>query len=75
MLDPHRALIKGPTELKANEVDCPPAIRPGMAILIAMLAAKGKSVLRNAYPIERAYENLIQRLRQLGADISTDNNY
>ena len=75
LLDPHRALIKGPTELKANEVDCPPAIRPGMAILIAMLAAKGKSVLRNAYPIERAYENLIQRLRQLGADISTDNNY
>ncbi len=74
LLDPHRALIKGPTELKANEIVCPPAIRPGMAILIAMLAAKGRSVLRGVYPIERAYDNLIQRLRLLGADISKDNN-
>src|SRR3989344_4035342 len=74
LLDPHRALIKGVVELKANEVVCPPAIRPGMAILIAMLGAKGKSVLKNAYPIERAYDNLVERLRSIGADISKVNN-
>lgn len=73
LLDPHRALIKGPTELKANEIVCPPAIRPGMAILIAMIAAKGVSVLKDAYPVERAYDNLIQRLRLLGVEISKDN--
>jgi len=70
LLDPHRALIKGPTKLKANDITCPPAIRPGMAILIAMIAAKGKSILRDAYPIERAYEGLIERLKGVGVDIS-----
>jgi UDP-N-acetylglucosamine 1-carboxyvinyltransferase len=69
LLDPHRALIKGPTKLLPNEVVCPPALRPGMAVLIAMLAAKGKSVLRNAYMIERGYERLIDRLQSVGADI------
>ncbi len=69
LLDPHRALIKGPTKLKANELVCPPAIRPGMAILIAMIAAKGRSVLRDVYPIERAYEKLIERLEKIGVDI------
>ena len=73
LLDPHRALVKGPTVLQANEVTCPPAIRPGMAILIAMLAAKGRSVLRDAYPIERAYENLVERLQKVGADIEIQN--
>ena len=70
LLDPHRALVKGSTNLQAGDIVCPPAIRPGMAILIAMLAAKGKSVLRDAYPIERAYENLVERLQGVGADIS-----
>jgi UDP-N-acetylglucosamine 1-carboxyvinyltransferase len=74
LLDTHRALVKGPSKLKANEVVCPPAIRPGMAILIAMLGAKGTSILRNAYPIERAYEDLIARLKNVGADISIKNN-
>lgn len=70
LLDPHRALITGPTKLLANEVVCPPAIRPGMAILIAMIAAKGKSVLHNVYPIMRAYDNLVERLQKIGVDIS-----
>jgi len=69
LMDPHRLLVQGPTHLKANEVVCPPAIRPGMALLIAMIAAKGTSTLRNVYPIERAYENLIERLHSLGVKI------
>lgn len=69
LMDPHRLLVQGPTKLVGNEVVCPPAIRPGMALLIAMCAAKGTSILRNIYPIERAYENLIERLQSVGVKI------
>ena len=40
-----------------------------MNILICMLAAKGKSILRNLYSINRGYEDIIVRLKELGADI------
>lgn len=69
LLDPHRALVEGPAALMAAEMNCPPAIRPGMAIFIAMLAAKGTSVLRNCYPLERAYDDLLGRLQKVGAVI------
>lgn len=69
LLDPHRALIQGPTRLMANDLVCPPALRPGMAVLIAMLAANGKSTLRNAGMIERGYEELLERLQKVGARI------
>lgn len=69
LLDPHRVMIEGKTPLIGNDIVCPPAIRPGMAILIAMLAATGTSTLRNVYPIERAYDGLLDRLRAVGASI------
>ena len=69
LLDPHRVLIEGPTVLHPANMTCPPAIRPGMAILIAMLAAKGESMLKDCYPIDRAYESLVERLQAIGADI------
>lgn len=69
LADPHRVYIEGPTELKAAEVICPPALRPAAIILIAMLAAKGTSVLRNVYSISRGYEDLVSRLKKLGAKI------
>ena len=73
LLDPHRLQVEGPTALSGNQVICPPAIRPAMAILIAMCAAKGTSVLREVSPIERGYEDLIPRLRQVGVDIRRQN--
>lgn len=69
LMDPHRVLVQGPVKLQANEVVAPPAIRPAMAVLIAMVAAKGTSTLRNIYPLERAYENLVERLQSLGVKI------
>ncbi len=72
LLDPHRVLVFGPTKFIGNEIICPPAIRPGVIILIAMLAAKGKSVLRNSYTIERAYENLPLLLEKVGVDIKIE---
>lgn len=69
LADAHRAYIDGPTELKGAEVICPPALRPAAIILIAMLAAKGTSILRNVYSINRGYEDLVTRLKKLGAKI------
>ena len=69
LLDPHRVIVKGITKLTPAEIICPAALRPSLNILICMLAAKGKSILRNAYAIDRGYENIMGRLRVLGADI------
>jgi UDP-N-acetylglucosamine 1-carboxyvinyltransferase len=71
LLDPHRVLIEGPTRWRASEVICPPALRPAVVILLAMLAAPGPSVLRNVYVINRGYEDLAERLNALGATIET----
>ena len=70
LADPHRIYITGPTTLKPNELICPPALRPATILLIAMLGAKGRSVLRNIYSINRGYEKLVERLSSLGAKIS-----
>lgn len=67
--DPHRISIQGISKLKAAEVICPPALRPATIILVAMLAAKGHSLLRNVYSINRGYEDIVARLQQLGASI------
>lgn len=71
--DPHRITVTGPTELKPNEIVCPPALRPSINILICMLAAKGRSTLRNSYSIDRGYENLYDRLNSIGAKITVLN--
>ncbi len=69
LADPHRVFINGPVMLKNADVICPPALRPAAIILIAMLAAKGISTLKNVYSIKRGYEDLAQRLNELGAEI------
>jgi UDP-N-acetylglucosamine 1-carboxyvinyltransferase len=69
LADPHRVYIQGGTPLKAAQVVCPPALRPSMVILISMLAAKGTSILRNVYMINRGYEEIAKRLNSIGADI------
>ena len=71
LADPHRVFVEGPTELRATDIECPPALRPAANILIAMLAAKGTSILRNIYTISRGYEDIATRLRKLGAQIET----
>ena len=71
LLDPHRLYVAGPTHWSGAEVICPPALRPAVVVLLAMLAAKGTSVLRNVYAINRGYEQLADRLNQLGARIET----
>lgn len=69
LADPHRIYINGKTPLKGAELVCPPALRPATILLIAMLGASGRSVLRNIYSINRGYEKLVERLSSLGASI------
>ncbi len=71
LLDPHRVMIEGPTRWSGTEIVCPPALRPAVVILLAMLASKGTSVLRSVYVINRGYEDLASRLNTLGARIET----
>lgn len=72
LFDPHRIAIEGPAKLKAAEVICPPALRPATIILVAMLAAPGRSTLRSVYSINRGYEDLVARLTALGASITAN---
>jgi len=69
LADPHRIYITGPTNLSAAELVCPPALRPATILLIGMLGAKGTSILRNIYSINRGYEKLVERLTTLGAKV------
>jgi UDP-N-acetylglucosamine 1-carboxyvinyltransferase len=69
LCDPHRAVVIGPTPLRGRPI-ISPDIRAGMALLIASLAAKGKSVIRSIDQIDRGYEKIDERLRSLGAKIS-----
>lgn len=69
LADPHRIYINGRTPLKGAELVCPPALRPATILLIAMLGASGRSVLRNIYSINRGYEKLVERLSSIGADV------
>ncbi|MCR4324951.1 MAG: UDP-N-acetylglucosamine 1-carboxyvinyltransferase [Candidatus Curtissbacteria bacterium] len=66
--DPHRVLVYGPTKLSAQRLDTPD-IRAGVALVIAALAADGKSEIYRAELIERGYENITERLSAIGAKI------
>lgn len=68
LCDPHRVLVYGPSALTGGVVESPD-IRAGMAMLIAALAADGTSEIHNVRQIDRGYEQIDRRLRQLGADI------
>lgn len=68
LCDPYRCLIQGPNQLYGENLESPD-IRAGMAILLAALAAKGTSTIRNIVQIERGYEKVDEKLRALGAKI------
>jgi UDP-N-acetylglucosamine 1-carboxyvinyltransferase len=71
LVDPHRVYITGPTKWKPGDVVAPPALRPSVVVLLAMLAAPGTSTLRDVYSINRGYEDFANRLNSLGAEIET----
>jgi UDP-N-acetylglucosamine 1-carboxyvinyltransferase len=68
LCDPHRAIVSGPSRLHGERLSSPD-IRAGMAMLIAALAADGRSEINNIREIDRGYERIDDRLRELGARI------
>jgi UDP-N-acetylglucosamine 1-carboxyvinyltransferase len=68
LCDPHRAIVVGPCRLRGARVESPD-IRAGMAMLIAALCAEGTSEIGNIRQIDRGYERIDERLRELGARI------
>jgi UDP-N-acetylglucosamine 1-carboxyvinyltransferase len=72
LCDPHRAVVIGlerETQLRGITMSSPD-IRAGVALLIAALSATGKSTIQNIEQIDRGYQNIDERLRNLGADIT-----
>ena len=70
LCDPHRALVHGPTRLRGEPQGIPsPDIRAGIALVIAALAAEGRTVIRSVEQIDRGYEDLDTKLLGLGARI------
>ena len=72
LCDPHRCIVQGPAELIGAEVESPD-IRAGLSLVLAALAARGRSVIRNVYQIDRGYERIDEKLRSLGARIERFN--
>ncbi len=68
LCDPHRCIVQGPTPLIGENVDSPD-IRAGLALVLAALAARGSSIIRNVDQIDRGYERIEEKLKILGAEI------
>jgi UDP-N-acetylglucosamine 1-carboxyvinyltransferase len=71
LCDPHRVLVVGPTRLQGRQLTSPD-IRAGMALIIAGLCARGESVIDRAELVERGYEDVVERLKRIGAKITKE---
>ena len=72
MADPHRVVVSGPTKFYGRQL-ASPDLRAGVALIMAALIAFGRTEIDNIYQIDRGYERLDERLRNLGADIKRVN--
>jgi UDP-N-acetylglucosamine 1-carboxyvinyltransferase len=64
----HSAVVKGPIKLKSAEIDIPD-LRAGFSYLIAGVIAEGETLVNGSVYIDRGYEDIDLKLRDLGADI------
>lgn len=69
ILDPHHAVIHGPTPLHGAEASIGD-LRAGASLILAALAAEGTSTIHGAHHVHRGYENIDRKFQQLGASIA-----
>ncbi len=69
MFDPHRVMVRGPKLLSGRELEGPD-LRASFAYVIAAVIAKKQSTIYNTSHIDRGYENMEERLRAIGVDIT-----
>lgn len=67
--DPHRVIISGPTKLMADRLFCKD-IRAGISVILAAMIAEGTSIIENVEVVDRGYQDIENRLRNLGASIT-----
>ena len=68
LLNPHQAIITGPTQLKGSEIKSFD-LRAGASLIIAALVAKGETTMQDIYQVDRGYEKIEERLQKIGANI------
>jgi UDP-N-acetylglucosamine 1-carboxyvinyltransferase len=68
LCDPHRCIVEGPRQLVGENLESPD-IRAGLALVLAAMAARGSSTIRNIGQIDRGYERIEEKLQSLGAVI------
>ncbi len=73
MCDPHRIVVNGPTKLQGKQLTSPD-LRAGITMILAGLIAEGETTIDNIYQIDRGYENIDNRLRSIGANITRTEN-
>lgn len=71
VMNPHKILIRGPKKLLGTEMEGPD-LRAGLAYILAATVAEGKSVVSNAYVIDRGYEKIEERLAKIGVSIKRE---
>jgi len=69
LCDPHRIIVTGPSKLRGRALDSRD-IRSGMALIAGALAADGQSKLSPLETVERGYGRLVERLQNLGANVT-----
>lgn len=73
IVDPHRAFVFGPSNLSGLTIESWD-IRAGACLIVAGLMAEGKTIIENAFQVDRGYEKIEERLQKLGADIQRVSN-
>lgn len=68
MADPHRVFVSGPSKLYGKKISSPD-LRAGVTAVMAALIAEGQSEIGEIFHIDRGYESIELRLRNIGADI------
>ena len=66
--DPHRAIVSGPSNLRGADLGSFD-LRAGASLITAGLIAKGKTVIRDVYQVDRGYEEIDKKLKKIGANI------
>src|SRR5262245_9404932 len=68
LCDPHRVVVTGPARLYGARLESPDSTA-GMGMVLAALCAEGRATIGNIRQIDRGYERIDERLRELGASI------
>jgi len=68
-VDGRRAVVRGPAQLSGTTVQASD-LRASAGLVLAALVASGETTIERVYHIDRGYEGIVEKLRDVGADIT-----